>query len=87
MMQNKTPSLLGAWKHLCELTLHLLVSVLVLIWEVLFCSCGGFGGFSAGVEAKGSASSSDINEAAKEETADKVYASYNVRSTPIVCVL
>ena len=36
---------------------------------------------------KGSASSSDIKEAAKEETADKVYASYNVRSTPIVCVL
>ncbi len=57
---------------MCELTLYLLVSVFVLIWEVLFCSSGGFGRFSGGVEAKGSASSSDVKEVAKEEMLDEV---------------
>ena len=52
--------------------------------DKIFQSSGGFGGFSGGVEAKGGASSSDLKEAAKEVTVDKVHASYNVRSTDAV---
>ncbi|KAJ7224646.1 hypothetical protein GGX14DRAFT_651261 [Mycena pura] len=41
------------------------------------CSSGGFGGFSGGFSAKGGQSSSDLKEAAQEETTDKVHCSYN----------
>lgn len=46
-------------------------------WSVEASASGGYGGFSGGVGAKGGNSSSDLKEAAQEETMDKVHISYN----------
>ncbi|KDR74276.1 hypothetical protein GALMADRAFT_227357 [Galerina marginata CBS 339.88] len=46
-------------------------------WSVEASASGGYGGFSGGVDAKGGQSSSDLKQAAREETMDKVHASYN----------
>ena len=45
----------------------------------LFCSEGGFGGFSGGVKASGGQSSEDLKKEAMETTIDVVHSSYNVR--------